>query len=63
MRLHRKRRPHGSALCAIALHVTEIDGLIGKRYLEPKKHRDDQNEIQMAIDAFISDTLGAGCDA
>ena len=59
MRLHRKRRRTGVRCVRISLHVTEIDGLFRKRYLEPQ-HRDDQNEIQIAIDALISDTLGAG---
>ncbi len=58
MRLHRKRRRRGLRCVRIQLHVTEIDGLIRKRYLEAK-NRDDLNEIQMAVDAFISDTLGA----
>jgi hypothetical protein len=57
MRQFRERRRRGLRCVRISLHVTEIDGLIRKRYLEPN-NRDDQNEIQMAIDAFINDTLG-----
>jgi hypothetical protein len=41
----------------VLLHVTEIDGLIRQRYLDPK-HSNDLNEIRMALDAFIGDKLG-----
>jgi hypothetical protein len=58
VRRHRKRRQRGFRCVRIQLHVTEIDGLIRKQYLEAK-NRDDPKETQMAIDAFIGDTLGA----
>jgi hypothetical protein len=57
MRNHRKRRRRGLRCVHVLLHVTEIDGLIRQRYLDPK-HSNDLNEIRMALDAFIGDKLG-----
>jgi hypothetical protein len=40
----------------IQLHVTEIDALVRKGYLE-NENRDNQIAVQAALDAFVSDAL------
>jgi hypothetical protein len=40
----------------IQVHVTEIEALIRKGYLDPKC-RDDRDAIEFAIGAFVDDVL------
>jgi hypothetical protein len=40
----------------IQLHVTEVDVLVRRGYLE-EKDRDDLEALQMAIDTFVSDAF------
>ncbi len=54
MRQYRKRRHRGMLCVRVRLHVTEIDSLIRWKYLLPA-HRDDRNEIQAAVETFLSD--------
>ncbi len=66
MRQYRKRRHRGMLCVQVRLHVTEIDSLIRKGYLKPEQ-KDDRNEIQAAVEAFLSDKFyemasSNGCD-
>lgn len=56
MRLHRKRRRRGMRHVGILLHVTEIEALIRKGYLD-QKSRDDRGALEFAIDALVWDAL------
>jgi hypothetical protein len=56
MRLCRERRRSGARYVRILLHVTQIEGLIGKGYLG-QEYRDDRSALAFAIDALLSDAL------
>jgi hypothetical protein len=56
MRVHRKRRHRGMRCVRIQVHMTEIDALIRKGYLDPKS-RDDRDAVDAAIGAFVDDAL------
>jgi len=56
MRVHRKRRHRGMRCVRIQVHVTEIEALIRKGYLDPKS-RDDCDAVESAIGAFVDDAL------
>jgi hypothetical protein len=56
MRVHRKRRRRGMRCARIQVHVTEIDALIRKGYLDLNS-RDDGDAVEAAIGAFVDDTL------
>ena len=56
MRLYRKRRRRRMRCVRVQLHVTEIDALIRKGYLDPKS-RDDRDAIYAALGAFVDDAL------
>jgi hypothetical protein len=56
MRRHRERHRKGIRQFRVQLHVTQIDMLIDKGYLEHKE-RDDPGALQRAIDLFISDAF------
>ena len=56
MRLHRKRRRRGMRHVGILLHVTEIEALIRKGYLD-QEFRDERSALEFAIDAFVWDAL------
>jgi hypothetical protein len=56
MRLYRKRRRRGIHSLRTSLHVTQIDGLIRKGFLE-QEDRGDLEALQRAIDALISTAL------
>jgi hypothetical protein len=56
MRLYRKRRRRGVRCVRVQLHVTEIDTLIRKGYLD-RKSRDDCDAVDAALGAFVDDAL------
>jgi hypothetical protein len=56
MRLYRRRRRLKSRPMTVEIAPFEVDALVKHRYLDPKK-RDDWNEIQFAVRAFLSDQL------
>ena len=51
MRLYRKRRRSGMRTVRILLHVTDIEALIRKGYLD-QKSRDDRDAVEFAISSF-----------
>ena len=56
MRRHRERHRKGIRQFHVRLHVTQIDMLVAKGYLEHKE-RDDAAALQRAIDTFIGDAF------
>ena len=56
MRLYRNRRRSGMRTVRILLHVTEIEALIRKGYLDHKS-RDDRDAVEFAISSFVDDAL------
>jgi len=56
MRRHRKRRRRGIVCLQIEVSVAVIDGLIGKKYLEPEM-RNDPDAIEIAIYDFFFEAL------
>jgi hypothetical protein len=56
MREFRRRRRYGVLSIRIRLMRAYIGTLIERRYLKPE-HRDDRNEIAIAVGDFIADTL------
>lgn len=48
MRLYRKRRRRGMRCLRIQIHVSEIDALIRKKYLD-QQSRDDLKAVEYAI--------------
>ncbi len=56
MRRHRERHRKGIRQFQVQLHVTQIDILIDKGYLEHKE-RDDPAALQRAVDLFIGDAF------
>jgi hypothetical protein len=56
MRLYRKRRRSGMRTVRIQLHVTDIEALIHKGYLDHKS-RDDRDAVEFAISSFVDDAL------
>jgi hypothetical protein len=57
MRLHRKRRHRGLRHVGVLLHVTEIEALVRKGYLQP-----DQRENTEALQAAVCDLLAQALD-
>ena len=57
MRLHRKRRHRGLHHVGILLHVTEIEALVRKGYLQPH-----QRENTEALQAAVCDLLAQALD-
>ncbi len=58
MRRYRKRRRRGIRRLHVELHVTDIDTLIRKGYLDHAS-RDDRDALGFAINAFVNDALTA----
>jgi hypothetical protein len=58
MRLHRERRRQGWRYFMIALHVTEIDVLVGMGLLKGEM-RNDPQAVSEALGAHLDRTLGA----
>ena len=58
MRLYRERRRQGWRCFMIALHVTEIDSLVGTGLLKSEM-RDDPQAVSEALGAYLDRTLGA----
>ena len=56
MRSYRQRRRRKWQSVRIEISAAEIDALVMRSYLDPKK-RDDQTAIEEAATAFISDAL------
>ena len=56
MRLYRKRRRRGMRTVRILLHVTDIEALIRKGYLDHQP-RDDRDAVGFAISSFVDDAL------
>jgi hypothetical protein len=55
---HRKRRHRGLRYVGVLLHVTEIEALIRKEYLQP-----DQRENTDALQAAVCDLLAQALDS
>jgi hypothetical protein len=58
MRLHRRRRRLGLRPLTLEVRPVEIEALVKRGYLKPHQ-RDDWNEVQFAVGAFLSDQLMA----
>jgi hypothetical protein len=58
MRLYRRRQRLKTRLLTVEIAPFEVEALVKRRYLPPDK-RDDWNEIQFAVRAFLSDQLMA----
>jgi hypothetical protein len=56
MREYRRRRRYGVLSIRIRLAIAYIDTLIERRHLKPE-HRNDPEEIAIAVGDFIADTL------
>src|SRR5665811_1688041 len=56
MRLHRKRRRRGLRTIRILLHVSEIEALVRKGYLQAD-HGGDRNTLASAVCVLMSDAL------
>jgi hypothetical protein len=56
MREYRRRRRYGVLSIRIRLALAYIDTLIERRHLKPE-HRNDPEEIAIAVGDFIADTL------
>ena len=56
MRRYRKRRRRGIRCVRVQLHVTEIDALIRKKYLD-QQSRDDLKAVEYAIRTVVLDAL------
>jgi hypothetical protein len=56
MRLYRRRRRLGVRPLTVELPPLTIEALVKRGYLKPHP-RDDRNEIQFAVRAFLSDEL------
>ena len=56
MRRSRDLRRRGIRSVRIQLHVTQLEALIRKGYLDPTS-RDDRGDIAFGIDAFLWDAL------
>jgi len=56
MRRYRKRRRRGMRYVRVQLHVTEIDALIRKKYLD-QQSRDDLKAVEYAIRSLVLDAL------
>ena len=56
MRLYRKRRRRGMRCLRIQIHVSEIDALIRKKYLD-QQSRDDLKAVEYAIRTVVLDAL------
>jgi hypothetical protein len=56
MRRYRKRRRKGIRCVNVQIHVTEIDALIRKKYLE-QQSRDDLKAVEYAIRTVVLDAL------
>ena len=56
MRRLRERQRRGSCSVRVELHVTQLEALIRKGYLDPTS-RDDRGDIAFAIDVFLWDAL------
>jgi len=62
MRRHRQRRRDGLRCFIIELRETEVDVLIRKGLL-PAENRQDYDQVQSALYAFLDDALGKFSDA
>ena len=58
MRTHRSRRRNGYRWASVLIHETEIKLLVQKGFLDPE-YRHDQDSLDNAIQAFVSNALGA----
>ena len=56
MRRYRKRRRRGMRCLRIQIHVSEIDALIRKKYLD-QQSRDDLKAVEYAIRTVVLDAL------
>jgi len=56
MRRYRKRRRRGIRCLRIQIHVSEIDALIRKKYLD-QQSRDDLKAVEYAIRTVVLDAL------
>jgi hypothetical protein len=56
MRRYRKRRRRGIRCVRVQIHVTEIDALIRKKYLD-QQSRDDLKAVEYAIRTVVFDAL------
>jgi hypothetical protein len=56
MRRFRRRRRNGMVCVRVQLGVADVDALVTKRYLNPKK-REDLSAVAEAADGFLSDAL------
>jgi hypothetical protein len=56
MRRYRKRRRRGIRCVRVQIHVTEIDALIRKKYLD-QQSRDDLKAVEYAIRTVVLDAL------
>jgi hypothetical protein len=56
MRRYRKRRRRGIRCVSVQIHVTEIDALIRKKYLD-QQSRDDMKAVEYAIRTVVLDAL------
>jgi hypothetical protein len=56
MREYRRRRRYGVLSIRMRLALAYIDTLIERRYLK-SEHRDDRDEIAIAVGDFLADTL------
>jgi hypothetical protein len=59
MREFRRRRRYGVLSIRIRLAIAYIDTLIERRYLKPE-HRNDSEDIAIAVGDLIADTLTTG---
>jgi hypothetical protein len=58
MRRYRRRRRLGLRTITVEIYPVGIEGLVKRNYLKPHE-RDDWEEIQFAVRAFLSDQLNA----
>jgi hypothetical protein len=58
MRLYRRRRRLGLRTITVEIYPVAIEALIKRNYLKPHE-RDDLEEIQFAVRAYLSDQLNA----
>jgi hypothetical protein len=58
MRAYRARKRRGFRCFQIKMNEDEVNGLVAKRYLEDHD-RADQSAVETALEALVSDVLGA----
>jgi hypothetical protein len=57
MRVYRQRRRNGLRSVRVLLHETEIDVLVQKGFLKPKR-RHSHDAVEDAMGSFVCDALG-----